>query len=531
MSKISKLSANSQIIYEKAKAGYPAIYFVTREDMVALKEIQEASVALERKLYLWRFGTGVEELGDKKNQVVADTGSPTEVLSKITAIAGKGAKGGGTKAIVVLRDFHDFLEDPMVRSLLKDVIPEFKLSNRMLIITAPMPKIPPELEKEVALLEGGLPDKNQIAALIDGIVSGGNLPPDMIPNAERRKDLVEAAMGLTANEAENALSLSLIRPRTREDKNIWNPAIVMDEKCGSLRKSNLLDYVHVSDEGLKQIGGLDLLKEWVRKRKNAFTDKAKTFGLPAPKGILTVGPPGSGKSLSAKAIAGELKMPLLRLDMGKMFGSLVGQSEQNMREAIMVAEAMSPAILWVDEIEKGLAGSGAGALDSGVGARVLGNILTWMSEKTAPVFVYATANDVTSLPPELLRKGRFDEMFSVSFPNEIERAEIFAIHLTRIGRLALLTGGKIDVDKLVEESEGYSGAEIEACIIEGLFSAFHENRELEEKDIVGALEATTPLSQTAAEKMAALAKWCEHRTRPANRQTEKAAVGRSVEAN
>lgn len=529
MSKIAHLSANSQIIYEKAKAGYPAIYFVTREDSRALKEIQESSTALERELYYWRFGVGLEKLTEKASQVIQDTSGPNEMLQKLSSL-GKGGKSP-TKAIVVLRDFHDFLEDPMVRSLLKDAINEFKLSNRMLIITAPAPKIPPELEKEIALLEGGLPDKNQIGALIDGIVTGGSLPPHLVPSLERRKALIEAAMGLTANEAENALSLSLIRPRTREDKNIWDPAIVLDEKTSSLRKSGLLDPIHVSPEGLAQIGGLELLKEWIRMRKNSFTDEARKFGLPHPKGILTVGPPGSGKSLSAKAIAGELGIPLLRLDMGRIFGSLVGQSEQNVREAIMIAEAMSPSVLWVDEVEKGLAGSGAGALDSGVGARVLGTLLTWMAEKTSPVFVYATANDVTALPPELLRKGRFDEMFSVGLPNELERGSIFEIHLKKIGRGALLASGELKMEKLVEESEGYSGSEIEACIFDGLHMAFHEKRELSQIDIVMALDKTTPLSQTMAEKLAKLNKWCENRTRPANRPLPGKAAGRSVEAN
>ena len=218
------------------------------------------------------------------------------------------------------------------------------------------------------------------------------------------------------------------------------------------------------------------------------------------------------------------------MDMGKQYGSLVGQSEQNIRECIMVAEAMSPSVLWIDEVEKGMSGSN-GALDSGVGSRVLGTLLTWMSEKTSPVFVYATANDVSSLPPELLRKGRFDEMFSVSLPNDIERAEIFAIHLKRLGRGSLLASGSLNMNRLVEESSGYSGAEIEACIITGLFSAFHEKRELSQGDIVLALEKTTPLSQTMSEKLAKIAEWCETRTCPASKPIEKSLKGRAVEAN
>lgn len=526
-------SANSKVIFEKAKAGYPAIYLQTSEDVRSQREIQEATVALGRDLYIYTFGKGLTKHGGKTPQLVQNTEAPPEALDIIAKIGTPDKSTGlNSKVVVILRDFHEFLEDPLIKSKIKDILPDYKISKRMLIITAPIVKLPPELEKEFALVESALPDKKQIGELLDGIVEGTGLVGKDVPDLNRRKELIEAAMGLTTGEAENALSLSMVKPRIDKNPNIWDPSIVMSEKCQSLRKTGLLEFIPVASEGLKQVGGLDLLKEWVRRRKNCFTDKAKEFGLPAPKGILMVGPPGSGKSLSAKAISGELHMPLLRLDMGKMFGSLVGQSEANMRQAIQVAEAISPCILWIDEIEKGLAGSNAGALDSGVGARVLGTILTWMQEKTSPVFVYATSNDVTQLPPELLRKGRFDEMFSVTFPNMQEREEIFSIHLKKKKRYNLIENGKMDLDNLVNRSDGYSGAEIEACINEALFTAFDAGKDLDQLDIIDALDQTVPLSKTMKEKLAKLDEWCKVRTRPASRKEMTAGVGgRVIEAN
>jgi SpoVK/Ycf46/Vps4 family AAA+-type ATPase len=287
---------------------------------------------------------------------------------------------------------------------------------------------------------------------------------------------------------------------------------------------------------MNQVGGLENLKSWVRKRKRAFTEEALKFGLRAPRGILLVGPAGCGKSLTAKAVSGELHLPLLRLDMGKMFGSLVGQSEANMRQAIHIAETIAPCILWIDEIEKGLAGSNAGSLDSGVGARVLGTILTWMQEKKTPVFVYATANDVTGLPPELLRKGRFDEIFSVSLPNRRERADILRIHLTNRGRGGLIGNGKIDINDIAAgTSEGFTGAEIEAAIDEAMYAAFDANKDLNSFDLKEAFGNTQPLSKTMAEKLEAIKRWCESRTRPANQpeniaQPVNKSGGRSIEA-
>jgi len=288
----------------------------------------------------------------------------------------------------------------------------------------------------------------------------------------------------------------------------------MEEKCAALKKSGLLTYYPPTNKGMTAIGGMQNLKEWVQKRKLAFTEKAKAFGLDSPKGLLMVGPPGAGKSLGAHAIADELGLPLLRCDMGAIFAGLVGASEANARKVIQVSKAVAPCILWMDEVEKGFAGSGAGSLDSGVGARVLGTFLTEMAEGMGGVFVYATANDVTSLPPELLRKGRFDEMFSVNLPTPKERKEIFEIHVKKRGREAKIP--KLQLETAVEMTEGYSGAEIEAIVSEAMYSAFFAGADLNMLDLQEACKATVPLSTTMKKELDRLQEWCKGRTRPAN---------------
>lgn len=508
------------IIYEKAKAGYPALYLISSEDMRSQREIKEAAEELKRNLYIWTFQKGfVQEGGNPgakrgATNIVPDSGLPPEALAKMAELP--------EKSIFVLRHFHHFLEAPQIQAPLIDLIPDFKLKGKMLIILTPVLTLPPELEKEFALIETSLPSKEMLDKVLTGIIVGSRLSDEKKPSAELKKQLIDAATGLTTPEAENVFALSLLRPSIQKRQGVvWDPAVVLEEKCAALKKTGLLEYIPAQGVGMNAVGGMSALKKWVSRRKRAFTDEAKTFGLPAPKGILMVGPPGSGKSLGAKAVSSELNLPLIRCDFGKLLGSLVGQSEGNMRKAIEVAEAMSPCVLWIDEIEKALAGSGGGSHDSGVGARLLGYLLTWMQEKTSPVFVYATANDVSGLPPELLRKGRFDEMWSVLLPTESERMEILEIHLKKRGRANLIgskTANKdcIDLQHFAKITPGFSGAELEAAIIESLFLAFDDKTELSFRHLQDAIDDTQPLSKTMGEKIKALEKWCKDRTRPSN---------------
>ncbi|HEU4752735.1 MAG TPA: AAA family ATPase, partial [Armatimonadota bacterium] len=288
--------------------------------------------------------------------------------------------------------------------------------------------------------------------------------------------------------------------------------IILSEKEQTIRKSGLLEYYRAATS-LEQIGGMDVLKDWLTKRSIAFDEQAKQYGLPAPKGVLLIGVQGCGKSLTAKAIAGFWGLPLLRLDVGRLFNSLVGSSEENVRTAIRVAESVAPAVLWVDEIEKSMSGSQSSAYsDGGTSARVLSSFLTWLQEKTAPVFVVATANSIDQLPPELLRRGRLDETFFVDLPDIREREEILRIHLENRGRAA----AEFDLSLLAESTDGFSGAEIEQCVIAGLFDAYSAGAPLSDEILTRCARDTVPLSRTMKEPIDRLRAWAEGRARRAS---------------
>jgi SpoVK/Ycf46/Vps4 family AAA+-type ATPase len=285
---------------------------------------------------------------------------------------------------------------------------------------------------------------------------------------------------------------------------------ILDEKRQIIRKTGLLEYYQLT-EAMNHVGGLGALKAWLGSRDGAFSERARDFGLPEPKGLLLLGVQGCGKSLAAKAIANSWRLPLLRLDVGAVMNAYVGSSEENMRKAIRISESLAPCILWLDEIEKGFAGFG-GQQDGGTTARVFATFLTWMQEKTKPVFVIATANSIERLPPEMLRKGRFDEIFFVDLPSEPERLEIFRIHLSRRNRFP----EQFDLARLAAASTGMSGAEIEAVVIEALWGAFPEGRQLTQEDLLRAIQATVPLSRTMSESIEGLRSWARTRARPAS---------------
>jgi len=528
------MSSTTQQIVEKGKAGYPAVYLVSPEDARSIGDIKAAAKQMNRRLFVWSYGRGLveEDLENnpnaRSNNPIPDTESPTGLLAILlkepeTGTAARASRSSGatsvplSDAVFVFRLFHHFLEDPMVQTQLTLLTQKLKVSKRMVVLLTPSLKIPGELEKEFALVETSLPSEVELNQVLDGLVL--NLPENLHPSADVRKQLIEGALGLTTSEAENAFGLAIVRPRLAGESR-WDPEIVMAEKCQSLKKSGLLQYYPPSVGGLSQVGGMDQLKDWVKKREAAFTKEAKEFGLKPPRGLLVLGIPGTGKSLCAKAVSEELKLPLLRCDMGRIFAGIVGQSEENVRKVIQVAERLSPCVLWIDELEKGVAGANAGSLDSGVGARVFGSMLTWMQEKTAPVFVFATANDVSAIPPELLRKGRFDEIFSVTLPTKEERREIFEIHVKKRGRGHLME--KLQLESLADRTEGYSGAEIEGCIDEAMFNAFAARQrsgnstDLNVVDLVDAVDSTIPLSKTMRAKIDALEEWCRTRTRPAS---------------
>jgi adenylate kinase family enzyme len=416
-------------------------------------------------------------------------------------------------AVFIFKDFHPFLTRSnfaIVRRL-KEIALHLKNSFKTIVLISPVLEIPTELEKEITVLNYPLPTREDLGELMDKIVEDvRELKQVKIELDEAGRDrLLQAALGLTLGEAENVFARIIVKGERLSGADVSE---VFAEKQQIIRKSGLLEYCSPA-ESFAHVGGLAILKDWLNKRAAAFTKDARAFGLPAPKGILMLGVQGCGKSLCAKAVSNQWELPLLRFDMGRMFGSLVGSSEENVRRAISVAESVAPAILWVDEIDKAFAGSqGSGVSDGGTTARVFGTFLTWLSEKTAPVFVVATANDISQLPPELLRKGRLDEIFFVDLPSAEERGEIFRIHLERRRRQA----EQFDLPALAEASRDFSGAEIEEAINSALYDAFYNQRPLATGCILATLSQTVPLAKTMDEQINRLRRWAEGRARNAS---------------
>lgn len=482
------------------RSGKAGIFVQSFEEVRVELELKNVAKELNWRIYVWSVTDGIVDLTTDKPATISDTEDPLTMLGTFDKLP--------EKSILIARDFHMFLKEPnpvLVRKV-KDVLSNAQSANRAFIIVGCQIHLPRELEKEVCVVEFKLPDRNLLRITAEGIAKAAGLEtPD---NGEMEK-LLDAASGLTTTEASDALALSIV-----ECKEL-SPDLVAREKAATVKKNGVLE-IFTTNINASSIGGLAILKQWLSKRRLAFSKKAKEFGLPVPKGVLAVGIPGSGKSLTAKAAASILSVPLLKLDAGRIFGSMVGESEANMRIAIQTAEAVAPCVLWVDEIEKGFSGSkSSGVTDSGTSARVFGTFLQWMNDKEAPVFVFATANDISQLPPEFLRKGRFDELFFVDLPTQQERAEIWSVHLAKRGRKA----DEFDIAELAMRSNEFTGAEIEAAVNEALFAAFDEDSDLQERHLTEAIQTTVPLSKTMAANIQALRGWAEGRARRASEDT------------
>ncbi len=403
--------------------------------------------------------------------------------------------------ILLLEDFYpDLTKDkPRMIKTFRNIALE-NSKGKTLVFSQPFLQLPKELEKDVHILELPYPSFEDIKAIYKKVCNEYKIPNVNNPDHE----LIESALGLTIMEAEKAFSLAYIENESLSGAEV---PLIIREKENIIKKSGYLEYYHPKEE-MKDVGGLANLKDWLEKRGRGFDKGAKDFGLTYPRGILLLGIPGTGKSLTAKAVWNLWHFPLLRLDMGKIFGGIVGESEKNIREALNIAEAIAPSILWIDEIEKGMSGiSSSGSTDGGTTARVLGTFLTWLQEKTKPVFVVATANDISQLPPELLRKGRVDEIFFVDLPTENEREEIIIIHLKKKNRQSK----SFDTKKLAQESKGFSGAELEEVVKEALFQAYDKEREVNNEDILEAIRKTFPLSRTMHETIDKMRKWAKSR--------------------
>ncbi len=495
------------------RARYPLVYLVSWEEQRLDVILEDLARSHGKELHMWSVTRGLRRVEGARVTGGGDgTRDPIDALGAVAKL--------GTPSLVVLKDFHPYLNDPTVVRSVRELAQLLKTTFTTLVLLSPTLTIPCELEKEISVLDVPLPTFAELGQLLREIVQVVRRTNRATIDLQRgeAEQIVKAAQGLTLSEAENAFAKAIATDNRLDATDI---KLILEEKRQVIRKSGLLEY-YPAEDSLTGVGGLDHLKAWLRTRGVAFGEAARRFGLPEPKGLLLLGVQGCGKSLTAKAVAAQWSLPLLRLDMGRIFSGLVGSSEENVRKAIRVAESVAPAVLWVDEIEKGLSGLGSsGATDSGVTARVFGALLTWLQEKTAPVFVVATANKIEGLPPELLRKGRFDEIFFVDLPAAVERREIFDIHLRRRRR----DPATFDLEVLARRAEGFSGAEIEQAVVAALYHAFAAGTDLAQGHVEQALAETHPLSRTMKEEITRLREWAKDRTRPATspETTEQAA--------
>ncbi len=474
------------------RAHYTYIYLLTFEEERAMRGVWDVAKNLERPLWTWSSTAG---LTSPDGKVEDGTETALGMLDRLATLSGPG--------VVVAHDLHRHIEDLDVVRRMRDLRGPLADDGWGVVLLSPTAVVPADLEKDIVQLHLPLPGLKEVAKLFHSLLRGVKLEIDL----ETFERFVKAALGLTAEEIKRVYTKVLLRSGEFGEEQLRG---VIAEKRQIIHRSEYLEFFDLQ-LGMGDVGGLDNLKEWLVARQGSFTEKARKYGLPQPKGLFLLGVQGCGKSLTAKAIADLWKVPLLRLDAGALVLA-AGSADEGMRRTIAIAESMAPAVLWVDEIEKAFAGVGGGADGSAAAARIFGGFITWLQEKQAPVFVVATANDVRNLPPEMLRKGRFDEIFWVDLPNIHERNTIFKIHLGKRGRDPV----GFDTWKLAEKTEKFSGAEIEQVVIDGLFDAYAEDqREVTTNDILRAVRRTVPLARTMDQSIKRLKEWARDRTRPA----------------
>jgi len=474
-------------------ARFPLLWVVSPEEETAEYTLYLAATPKKSQVYIWDFARGWSDSNASK-------GNPMQALERVSKAP------PGVSAIFILKDVATLIAPgangqisagqlPIVREI-KNLAREIVCDRRTLVILSDQLRLPIELREEATIVDFSLPGIEEICELVHRLV-GGKIKLD----TESREKLMKACQGLSKCRIARVLAKCLARSGKIDDTSI---NAVIEEKKQTIRETGILEFIP-AQANLESVGGLENLKSWVRVRSHSFSDKAREYGLPAPKGLLLAGIQGTGKSLSAKTIAAEWKLPLLRLDVGKLFGGVVGESEGNIRKVIKLAEAISPCVLWMDEVDKSFANITSGSDgDSGTSRRVFGSLITWMQEKTAPVFVVMTANNVEVLPAEFLRKGRLDELFFVHLPNQIEREQIYKVHLSRLRADRLKD---FDFELLAQTSKEFSGAEIEQVIYEAMQHGFSRGEEFTMFDLLEAIAGCVPLAQIAQPQIEALKSW------------------------
>jgi len=506
----------------------PIVAIETVEEVRAVRLVRAACAALNLAAFEWTIASGLARCGSDVGELVPDgldSTSPYSAAAQQTLANSKAIynsqdpaqmlgnlEGISIGAAFILKDLHRHMDQPVVVRRLRDVGQKFSENRRTIILTSPKIEIPSELSGLVEFLELPLPDRRRLRQIIDEVVV--RISKDH--TLQRKLDqqgfdaVVESLRGLTEEASERAISQALVAryalcPEIASD--------ILETKKSLLRRSEMLEFTE-ADEAFSNVGGMDNLKRWLALRRGAWEDSARAFGLEPPHGVIILGVQGCGKSLCARAVAGEWNLPLVKFDTAAVYDKYIGETEKRIRKVFEVAEGLAPCVLWIDELEKVFAGSGpdSASADAGVSSRLLASFLSWMQDRKAPVFVAATCNNVTALPPELIRKGRFDELFFVDLPNQAERQQVLSIQLTRRKR----NPSDFDLKKIAAAAKGYSGAEIDAAVQTALYAAFSEKQQLTTQLLLDALAQTVPLSTTRSEEIAALRDWAGTRAVPAS---------------
>jgi len=515
----------------------PIVVMETVEEMRALSLVRTACSDLSLAVFEWtiadglvRSGSGAaapqpvqargtipqgnSEAGRLARTVLSSVGSDSGVSAKtamyntadpVQALAN--LETMTIEAVFVLKDFHRHMDNPVVVRRLRDVGQKFSANRRTLVLTAPAIEMPPELASLVEFLDLPLPDRDRLREIIRETYTrmAGTHTLKLQLDANGVDAMAGNLRGLTEEAAERAISQTIVGRLALSPECVTD---VLDAKKALLKRSEMLEFVDATDN-MSSVGGLDNLKRWLEQRRGAWEDGALKFGLDPPKGVIILGVQGCGKSLCARAVAGEWKLPLVKFDTAAVYDKFIGETEKRIQKVFRVAEGLAPCVLWIDELEKVFAGSGpdSASADAGVSSRLLASFLSWMQERKPAVFVAATCNNVTVLPPELIRKGRFDELFFVDLPSAAERKQVFSIQLTKRKR----NPGDYDLDQVAAAAKGFSGAEIESAVQTALYAAFARKQELSNEDLLTALSSTVPLSITRAEEIAELRAWAKDR--------------------
>jgi ATP-dependent 26S proteasome regulatory subunit len=498
------------------RARNPLLWVVTREEARVEQLLIEAAASARYIPRTWDVVQGFMDIGGQQDRTMRDTQDPGAALTLIDTKSKQDLPDTQEdRGVWIMRDLPVWLEGAVgftttrqLRNLARSMPATKRNVGQAIIILSPKAEVPAELAGHATVIDWPMPDRAEIASILDAAIEG--LPEELrdgaAPNGQRDA-AIDAAIGLSGEEAQACYARSLVQLRRID------PVLVASEKKRVVSRERVVEWYEPMKGGLDAVGGLDNLKTWLQVRKSAYSPAARAYGLPAPKGCLLVGIPGTGKSLTAKAIATAWSVPLIKVDLGALKSKFVGDSEANLRKVFKLIEAIGRCVVWFDEIEKALQGATSGSADGGVSSDALGAVLNWMQERQGEAFVIATANDAASLPPELLRKGRFDEVWFVDLPTTNERQAVLSAALRQYER------GDVAVNAaaVAKATEGFTGSEIAALVPDALFAAFNDDaREINTQDLIDAATTVVPLSKTAAEKIAALRNWAAGRARPAS---------------